>query len=249
MNLQENHQNRPFFLKGANGAGVLLLHGWSSPPEELLPLAKYLNSLDYTVSAPLFRGHGTKPEDLLGITRQDWIEDAKKSLEELKKQVSKIFVGGISMGGNISMLLSEDEAVAGVIAMGASVRFRFHSLVKIVLFFMGLTKTYRKKMFPPGVRKKMGKRDAYTYYPVESAKEVVRLADATRLIMPGITKPILIMQSTTDHLVSKKSPQIIFDGVSSRVKEIYWVKDKYHVFAGEKSVQEKIGEFVKKICA
>jgi len=249
MNLQENYQNKPFFLKGSNNIGILLLHGWSSPPEELLPLAKYLNSLGYTVSAPLFRGHGTKPEDLLGITRQDWIADARKSLEEMKKQASKIFVGGISMGGNISMLLSEDESIVGIVAMGASVKFHFHSLVRIVLFFMGLTKTYRKKKFSPGVRKKMGKRDAYTYYPVESAREVAKLADETRKYLPRITKPILIMQSTIDHMVSKKSPQIIFDGVSSRVKEIYWVKNKYHVFAGEKSAQEKIGEFIDAVIA
>ncbi|MCX6762842.1 MAG: alpha/beta fold hydrolase [Candidatus Moranbacteria bacterium] len=247
MNLQENHQNKSFFLKGANNTGILLLHGWSSPPEELLLLGKYLNSLGYTVFAPLFRGHGTRPEDLLGVTRQDWIADAKKSLEEMKKHASKIFVGGISMGGNISMLLSEDEAVVGIIAMGASVKFRFHSLAKLALYFMGLTKTYRKKMFPPGVRKKMGKRDAYAYYPVNSAREVAKLADITRKYLPCITKPILIMQSTTDHMVSKKSPQIIFGGVGSKIKEVYWVKDVYHVFAGEREVYEKIREFIEKI--
>lgn len=224
----------------------MLLHGWSSPPEELLPLGKYLNALGYTVFAPMFRGHGTRPEDLLGISRQDWIEDAKKSLEELKNCSSRIFVGGISMGGNISMLLSEDAAVAGIVVMGASVKFRFHILVKLALFLMGLTKTYRKKMFPPWVKKTMGKRDAYSYYPVGSAKEVMKLADETWKYLPRITKPILIMQSTIDHIVSKRSPEAIFKGAGSEVKEIFWVKDKYHVFAGEESVHEKIGEFIQK---
>jgi carboxylesterase len=241
----ESPRNKSFFLKGSNGVGILLLHGWSSPPEELLPLGKYLNSLGYTVFAPLFRGHGTRPEDLLGITRQDWIADAEVSLHELKKHVSKIFMGGISMGGNISMLLSEDEAVAGIVAMGASVKFRFHGLAKWVLFLMGLTKTYRRKMFPPGVRKIMGERDAYSYYPVESAREVARLADETQKFLPQITKPILIMQSTIDHLVSKKSPQTIFDAVKSQKKEIYWVKDAYHVFVENQKVQKKIGDFIK----
>lgn len=247
MKLRENHHNEAFFLAGSNGVGVLLLHGWSSPPEELLPLGKYLNALGYTVHAPLFRGHGSRPEDLLGVTRQDWIEDARKGLEELKKQTSQIFVGGISMGGNISMLLSEDAAVAGIVAMGASVKFRFHNLAKLALFLMGLTKTYRKKMFPSWVKKTMGKRDAYSYYPVASAKEVMKLADETWNFLPRITKPILIMQSTIDHIVSKKSPQVIFEGVGSTVKEIYWVKDKYHVFAGERKVWEKIEEFIVRV--
>jgi carboxylesterase len=249
MNIQENHQNKPFFLKGNNETGILLLHGWSSPPEELLPLGKYLNSLGYTVSAPLLSGHGTKPEDLLGVTWQDWLADSEKSLEELKKYVDKIFLGGISMGGNLAVLLSEDESVVGIIAMGASVKFRFHSLAKIALVLMGLTKTYRKKVFPPQAKKIMGKRDAYAYYPVSSAKEVMKMADITRKFLPRVTKPILIMQSTIDHIVSKKSPQIIFDAVRSNGKEIFWVKDAYHVFAGDRNVWEKIGEFIKKICA
>ncbi|OGI27585.1 MAG: hypothetical protein A2359_04640 [Candidatus Moranbacteria bacterium RIFOXYB1_FULL_43_19] len=264
-----------FLLKGNNNIGVLLLHGWTSPPEEFLPLAKYLNSFGYTVSAPLLRGHGTKPEDLLGVKWEDWLEDSRKALEELKKTLSlttavvrndadedltrgqngmsvardetKIFVGGISMGGNLSMMLSGDDSVAGILAMGPSVKFRFHKLDKLVIAFMGLTKVYRKKYYPPWVRKKMGKRDVYMYYPVESAKEVMKLADETRKYLPAVIKPILIMQSTSDHMVSKRSPQIIADGVKSKIKEIFWIENAYHVFAEKKEVWEKIGEFIKKI--
>lgn len=242
-----NPKSEPFLLKGTNKVGILLLHGWTSPAAEFLPLAKYLNSSGYTVYAPLLRGHGTKPEDLLGVKWQDWLEDSQKALEELKKYSSKIFVGGISMGGDLAMHLSEEKAVAGVMSLGGAVRYKLHPLVKIALFFMGLTKKYRRKYYPPWVRKKMGNRKVYMYYPIESAKEVVRLADATRAILLRITKPILVMQSTSDHMVSKKSPQIIFDGVNSKIKEISWVEDGYHVFVENKIVWEKIGEFIKNV--
>ena len=239
-------KNSPFFLKGSNKVGVLLLHGWSSPPDELRPLANYLNSFGYAVYAPLLSGHGTKPEDLKGITWQDWFRDSQKALEELKKHADKIFVGGISMGGNLAMLVSEDESIAGIFTMGAAMRYKFHNLAKLSLFLMGLTKTYRKKYYPPWVRKKMGHRKVYSYYPIENANEVMRLADATHEFLPRIKKPILIMQSTTDHMVSKKSPRIIFDGVKSKIKEIFWVEDVYHVFTGNKKAWEKIREFIKK---
>jgi carboxylesterase len=247
MKENEIETNGPFFLEGGNGTGILLLHGWSSYTDELFPLAKYLNSFGYTISVPFLRGHGTRPEDLVGITWKDWLKDTKKELRKLEGNSSKIFVGGISMGGDLAMIISEEKSIAGVIPLGTAVRYKFHPLVKITLFFMGLTKKYRKKYYPPWARKKMGNRKVYMYYPIESAKEVVRLADATRAILPQVTKPILIIQSTTDHLVSKKSPQIIFDGVSSKIKEIYWVKDGYHVFAGDRNVWEKIREFIEKI--
>jgi len=134
-----------------------------------------------------------------------------------------------------------------VISLGSAVRYKFHRLAKAGLFLMGMTKKYRKKYYPPWARKKMGDRKVYAHYPVESAKEVVRLADATRAFLPHITKPILIMQSTTDHMVSKKSPQIIVDRVGSNIKEIVWVKDGYHVFVDKKEVWEKIREFIKRI--
>jgi len=247
---EKDYKGASFFLKGNNNVGILLLHGWSSPPDEFEPLAKYLNSFGYAVSAPLLRGHGTKPEDLLGVTWGDWLEDSQKSLDELKKQNQKIFVGGISMGGNLAMLLAEDESVAGIITMGASVRFHLQSLVKISLFFMGLTKTYRRKYYPPWVRKKMGNRNVYLYYPIDSAKEVIRLAEYTRKNLAKIEKPILIMQSTSDHLVSRKSPRIIYRGVKSQIKEIFLAEKAYHVFINgenkEKSF-EKIKEFISRI--
>ena len=244
---EKEYNSQPFFLKGTDEIGILLLHGWTSPPDEFLPLAKYLNSSGYTIYAPLLRGHGTRPEDLECVRWKDWLKDARRALEELKKKSSKIFISGISMGGDLAMHLSEEESVAGVIPLGAATKYKFHPLVKIALFFMGLTKKYRRKYYPPWVRKKMGNRKVYMYYPIESAKEVVRLADATRAILPRITKPILIMQSTSDHMVSKKSPRMIFDGVNSKIKEIKWIKDGYHVFVENKIVWEKIGKFIKNV--
>jgi len=239
--------NHSFFLKGSSNIGILLLHGWSSPPDELLPLAKYLNSFGYSVSVPTLRGHGTQPEDLLGVIWQDWFEDAQKNLNKLKASCEQIFVGGISMGGNLSILLAEDESVSGILTMGAAMKYKFHSLAKIALFLMGLTKTYRRKYYPPWARKKMGKRKVYMYYPIESAKEVQRLAEETKKFLPNVDKPILIMQSTTDYLVSKSSPRIIAGGVKSKIKEIFWIKNVYHVFAGEREVWEKIEEFISKV--
>jgi carboxylesterase len=248
---EKDYKGASFLLEG-NSIGILLLHGWSSPPDEFLSLAKYLNSFGYTVSAPLLRGHGTKPEDLLGVTWQDWLKDSQKALAELKKQNLRIFVGGISMGGNLAMLLSQDESIAGIITMGASVRFRFQILVKISLFFMGLTKTYRRKYYPPWVRKRMGNRNVYSYYPIESAKEVIRLAEYTKKNLERIEKPILIMQSTSDHLVSRKSPRTIYRGVKSQIKEIFWAENAYHVFINgenKERVFDKIKEFITRIAS
>ncbi len=237
----------PIWLKGDSKIGILLFHGWTSPPDELLPLAKYLNSLGYTVYAPLLRGHGTEPEDLKGIIWQDWLKDSQDALDELKKQTSRIFVGGISMGGDLAILLSEDESVVGILSLGTPIWFHLNCFTKAVLFFMGMVKTYRKKYFPPWIRKKRGIRPAYPYYPVNSAKEIMRLAEATEKFLPKVAKPILIMQTKNDYMVSRKSPEMIYDGVKSKIKEIFWIENAYHVFVDDKKVHERIAEFISKV--
>ncbi|HBB36673.1 MAG: Thermostable monoacylglycerol lipase [Candidatus Moranbacteria bacterium GW2011_GWC1_45_18] len=275
MNPEKKFESNPFFLKGDNGIGVLLLHGWTSPPDELRPLAEHLNSFGYTVSAPLLLGHGTRPEDLEHVKWKDWLSQSREELEKLKEHLSfatgalyndtkkdrvfysgkepvakvekKIFVGGISMGGNLALMVSDDKSVAGIFTMGAAMHYKLHYLVKVCLFFMGLTKKYRNKYYPFWVRKKMGDRKVYLRYPIESAKEVVRLSDATRKFLPQVTKPIFIMQSTSDHMVSRNSPKMITSGVKSKIKEIFWIENAYHVFAGKKEVWEKIESFIERI--
>jgi len=141
-------QTGPIWLKGDSTTGILLFHGWTAPPDEMLPLAKKLQAKGYTVYAPILRGHSTRPEDLEGVTWQDWLADAKIALEKLRKDAQNIFVGGISMGGNISLLLSEEKNVSGIILLGAPIRFRFQEMAEAALYIMGLTKKYRKKYYP-----------------------------------------------------------------------------------------------------
>src|SRR4030042_3022482 len=112
MKDKKNYGGKPIFLKGTGEIGCLLIHGWTSPPDELLPLAEHLNSFGYTVYAPLLLGHGTKPEDLEHVTWKDWLYKSRETLEEIKKHSRKVFVGGISMGGNLAMMVSGDESVA-----------------------------------------------------------------------------------------------------------------------------------------
>ena len=82
--IMELQGGKPFFLKGSNNIGILLIHGWTSPPDELLPLAKYLNSFGYTVSAPLLRGTGQSRKILSSVTGKTGSKTAGKRLKNSK---------------------------------------------------------------------------------------------------------------------------------------------------------------------
>ena len=59
---------KPYKFKGTNNIGCLLIHGFTSTPAVMYPLAQVLKKEGYTVKAVLLSGHGTKPEDLLDVS-------------------------------------------------------------------------------------------------------------------------------------------------------------------------------------
>lgn len=235
------------WLKGDSRVGILFFHGWSSPPDELLPIGRKFNTLGYSFYAPLLKGHGTQSEDLRGVSWKDWEKDAREAFERIKKHAPKVFVCGISMGGNLALLLAEEKNISGIVLLGTPAKFRFHNLGKMSLHILGLAKKSRKKYYPPSVREKMKDRNVYLSYPIDNAKEVARLTDYTRKNLSKINKPLLIIQSKSDHMVTKKSPEMIYKKVKSQIKEIFWLEDAYHVFVNDERVFEKMREFIKKI--
>jgi carboxylesterase len=151
------------------------------------------------------------------------------------------------MGGNLALLLSEEKSVSGLMLLGVPAKFRFHRLGKAGLYLIGITKKYRKKHYPSSVREIIKDRNVYHSYPIANAKEVAKLVDYTRKKLKEITKPILIVQSKTDHMVTKKAPDIIYRKVKSKIKEIFWLQDAYHVFVNDERVYKKMKEFIQKI--
>ena len=99
---------------GRPGRGVLLLHGLSDVPLAMRDLADAFAARCFLVRVILLPGHGTRAGDLLDVTRGDWLAATRFGLKTLKKDVDKVFVGGFSLGGLLSIhALLTDAAVRG----------------------------------------------------------------------------------------------------------------------------------------
>ena len=114
--------NNQVFLQGENGKAVLLMHGLTSGASQMIPMAHYLNDYGYTVSCVNIAGHGTYPEDLSHTTSEDMIIKAEFDYSNLSKEHSDVFVGGISTGGLLALLLSSRHPeIKGFISISAPV--------------------------------------------------------------------------------------------------------------------------------
>src|SRR5579883_2952504 len=92
----------PFFLKG-NETGVLLSHGFTGTTQSVRYLGEALNRAGYTVSAPRLPGHGVSPAAMAKSTARDWIGAVEDGLGELRARCKRVFIGGLSMGGTLTL--------------------------------------------------------------------------------------------------------------------------------------------------
>lgn len=221
-------KDQPIFLPGTKPLGVVLFHGWTSFPRQIKELAIYLNQLGYWVSAPMLRGHGNLPEDLENVSGEDWIVDAEKAVQELKKnpQIEKIVVGGTSMGGNLALLASQKEKVDGIISIATPVHLKNHFLIWLGTWIPRWIRRYQKKSYP---RKITHEKEAlgytsYRYFPIKSVTDCLAVIRQSVFSLPKVTAPLLILQTSSDYLVTKYSPLVIYNAVRSKYKQLQWLK-------------------------
>ena len=107
----------PFFYRGGSH-GVLLVHGFTSVPAEMLLLGCHLHDLGYTVLGVRLAGHGTTPKDLERMSREDWYDSVcdgyalldscceRISVETVDACVGRVVDAALEMGG-IAMITAD----------------------------------------------------------------------------------------------------------------------------------------------
>jgi len=235
---QKDHAvlGRSFYFPGTNGKAVLLIHGWTSVPYEVRRLGMFLNEKGYTVSGPVLKGHGTHPKDLKDVRWEEWLEDVRIAYDSLKKDHQKIYVAGTSMGANLAVMLAKDQPeIAGLVLMAMPHTIRNEKAATWLARVVSIFKAYQKKYYPPsfGDRRFITRLISYQIYPIKSVLEVFRMTAEVRRELPNISQPCLIMQSTSDHIVTKDSLEKIFSEIGSTVKQKKYIDKAYHTFISD----------------
>jgi carboxylesterase len=245
----------PIFLQGTKDIGVLLFHGWSSSPQEFNPdftesTAKYLNSLGYTVYIPLHRGHGTEPKDLLDVGWTEWLSDARDAYDFFAKRVRRIVIGGMSMGANLALVIAAEKPVLGVIPMGTPIFFRFHFFGIIWAWLCRNQRDLRNKRYRKKDAYIATRKIHYLQYPPQSGYQAVHSRKEVKKILKNVKVPLLVMHSTGDNVVHPFSAPYVYKRVSSKDKEICFVRKSYHSFTTDVHSDEAnkvMGDFINRI--
>ena len=238
----------PFFLNGGGSNGVLLVHGFTGLPAELFLLGNFLNQKNFTVLCPRLAGHGTKEEDLMRTTKDDWFNSVLDGFFILKGVCDKIFVVGHSMGGALTLKLAAEQKISKIVTLAAPIFIDDTRDLKNLppKEFCGnacIVKPHRRLNDVP-----QAANDVYKKMPLISVHELLDLIEDVKKILPNVKTPILIMHGEEDHTVQPRSARYIMDNVGSKAKKFISVPDSGHLLPLDENrdaVFEEILDFLR----
>ncbi|HEY9854681.1 MAG TPA: alpha/beta fold hydrolase [Stenomitos sp.] len=206
--------------------GVLLLHGFTGLPETVNGLVPHLEAEGLPYRMPAMRGHFTKPEDLVGVTWRDWVDDAAKALDDLFTEVDRVVIVALSMGCLVALKIAMErpQNLAGMVLVAPALRFAdpltaFTPLLSMVAKFWPMPKPPKECAYEA---------KNYPYFPT---KTFASFQDFTRHIevnLPQVQVPVCLMHSKTDKTIQWISSQIIHDRVASTDKALHWFEHSGH---------------------
>ena len=232
--------------------GVLLVHGLTGTPAEMLLVGKRLHREGFTVRGVQLAGHCGSEQDLLATGWADWYASVERSAMQMRAQVDHLFVAGLSMGALLALLLAAErpELVDGVGVLGATFRYDGWNMPAIArLAFMlplikrlgfARTRTFREEP-PYGLRDERIRSQVSGAMlsgdstlaglpgnPWHSLADLHVLARRVRRRLSRVTAPCLVAHASEDDIADVRNAYIVARNVKAPV-ELLLLHDSYHM--------------------
>ncbi|MFQ6484203.1 alpha/beta hydrolase [Brachybacterium epidermidis] len=214
--------SRPWRARGhSNLRGALLLcHGFTGSPQSMRPWGEDHAGRGWEVELPLLPGHATDWRELARTRWQDWYGHVRGVAEELSAEHGPIAVGGLSMGGALSLLLAADPGLRGRIAALVLVNPGLSlppvaALSGLMAPFVPTLPGIASDIAAPGVSE-----EGYDRLPMRAVGELQGLFSQVRRSLDAVDVPVLLATSREDHTVPARDSRAIAAGVRGPVERL-----------------------------
>lgn len=217
----------PFNHVGRDVA-VVLCHGFTGTPQSLRGWAERLAAEGFTVRLPRLPGHGTSWQELNRTRWPDWYAAVEAQLLAVADDHETVVVGGLSMGGALSLRLAEQHPalVHGLVLVNPAIKLTDRRLLTVPVLRHLLPST-------PGIASDIRKPNttelAYDRTPLQALHSSIRLYAEVERALPQVSQPLLMLRSAVDHVVPVSSAALVLDRISSSDVTDVVLHDSYHV--------------------
>jgi carboxylesterase len=234
----------PFAL-GDGADACLLLHGLTGAPSEVRPIGEALASAGIRAMGPLLPGHGTRPESLQQVSRDDLLDAARQALRELQG-ARRVYVCGLSMGALLSLRLAakSDPALridalallapaiefAGTTWLFTQVIGRLPPVPLPWLLDKGGRDIQERKSAPAADDRSTSRADgSYRAVPIGWGRELRLLSDEALAAAPAVKMPTLILQGARDRTVAAAGARKLAGVIGSTDVKLHIYERSGHV--------------------
>lgn len=217
---------KPFTIEAGKRA-VLLLHGFTGNTNDVKRLGKYLADRNYTVHAPLYKGHGGGPDLLIQSNPTEWWNSVIEGYDELKNRgYEEIAVAGVSLGGIFSLKLGEERPTKAIVTMSAPASSKStdslqNRIVDYAINYKKLSGTYDEAIDSRTKIAELVKMPSLNY--------LQSMINETSDKLNVIQTPVHILRGLEDDEYYCESADLIYSSVNSRIKSVKTFINSGHI--------------------
>lgn len=200
---------------------IILLHGFGGTPYEMYELGDFLKKKGFYPEYPLLPGHRDKPESLIGITKEDWVDYLLNFYEEMSKKYDKIYLCGLSMGALLSGIIAVTKKPEKLTLLSPAVYVKKASFSLAPIGLIVKKKLVRICDFSLNP-------ESYHFAPTFSVYQLWRTRNEFVQIINLIESPTLIVHGTNDEIIKPLSSIFINSKLQTK-KELKFIDGATHV--------------------
>ena len=217
---------KPFTIESGKRA-VLLLHGFTGNPNDVKRLGRYLAERNYTVHAPLYKGHGLDPLTLVQSNPQDWWNSVVEGYDILReKGYEEIAVAGVSLGGVFSLKLGVERPMKAIVTMSAPAIAKSPDSLqsRIVDYAINYKKLSGKYDPSKDTREAISE-----LVQMPSLTTLQTMINETSSKLNTVNTPVHVLRGLEDDQYYCESADLIYSSVKSRIKSVKTFINSGHI--------------------
>ena len=217
---------KPFTIESGKRA-VLLLHGFTGNPNDVKRLGRYLAERNYSVHAPLYKGHGLDPLTLVQSNPQDWWNSVVEGYDILReKGYEEIAVAGVSLGGVFSLKLGVERPMKAIVTMSAPAIAKSPDSLqsRIVDYAINYKKLSGKYDPSKDTREAISE-----LVQMPSLTTLQTMINETSSKLNTVNTPVHVLRGLEDDQYYCESADLIYSSVKSRIKSVKTFINSGHI--------------------
>lgn len=230
------------YLPGGEHA-VLLIHGFTGSPHDMIYLGTQLNRQGYTVSIPRLPGHGTCYEDFRQSSWDQWLRRVFDEYADLQQRFARVSIAGISMGALLATIVAAKFTPAKLV-LAAPAFVVSNPYIGLTPILSKFVQRYRKQYEPDPTKPGLAilEQEYWSWQHVWGARHLYTLQKIATKHLPLVKSDVLTIASRNDTVVPITVLDKLNANITANMHKSIVLKDSRHVVVNDCEKELVAGE-------